>query len=128
MSPAAKRYSFRIAGAAGAYAGAVVGVNALDAGFALDAPVRVGLALLPVLPALYGLWAALQFVRAMDEVQARIISEAMLVSALIVGFASFTYGFLEGALALPDISMIWVLPALLGVMGVAQVFVRMRYQ
>ena len=48
----------------------------------------------------------------MDEFRRRIVSEAILWSGGIVGFATFGYGFLEGSIDAPYISMIWVLPCI----------------
>lgn len=76
--------------------------------------------LTPLVPAFYALQAFIARVRSMDEFQRRIVSEAILWAAGIVGFASFGYGFLEGAVEVPDIGLIWVLPALGGVYGLVQ--------
>lgn len=128
MTEAARRYTWRMAVAAVLYTAAVIGVNLIDAQAELAQPVRIALSLLPVLPAILMLVAIITFYRAMDEVQQRVISESTIVAALVVGFASFTWGFLEGAMTLPDISLIWVLPALIGVQGLAMPFIRRRYQ
>lgn len=128
MTEAARRYTGRMAVAAVLYTVAVIGVNVLDNRVDLAQPVRIALSLVPVLPALGMFAAIITFVRAMDEVQQRIVHESAIVSGLIVGFASFTWGFLEGAMALPDISMVWILPALIAVQGLAMPFVRRRYR
>lgn len=78
------------------------------------------LAIAPMLPALYALHAFVVRFRQLDEFQRRIASEAILWAAGIVGFAGFGYGFLEGAVEVPDIGLIWVLPALAGVYGLVQ--------
>lgn len=128
MTDASKRYTWRMVMASVLYTAAVIGVNLIDAQADLAQPVRIALSLVPVLPAVLMLVAIIAFYRAMDEVQQRLISESTIVSALIVGFASFTWGFLEGAMTLPDISLIWVLPALIGVQGLAMPVIRRRYQ
>jgi len=66
--------------------------------------------------------------RAMDEFQRRIVSEAILWSAGIVGFAGFGYGFLEGSINAPNISMIWLLPALIGTYGVVSCILPLRFK
>ena len=86
------------------------------------------LSLTPMLPALYALRACVVRFRAMDEFQRRIVSEAILWGAGIVGFASFGYGFLEGSINAPNISMIWVLPALIGTYGVASCILPLRFK
>lgn len=85
-------------------------------------------ALAPLAPALLMLRAYLTFMGAVDELQRRIQSEAMLISLATVGFSSFTYGFLEEWANFPHIPLIWVLPAIIAVWGAALGFVRMRYQ
>lgn len=108
------------------YAAAVIGINLLPFDN-MAAWVRVLASLVPVIPAIIMIFVILDFVRVMDEVYQRIITESCLVSLILVGLATFTYGFLEGAVDMPDISMIWVFPALIGTAGIAQIFVRMRY-
>ena len=76
--------------------------------------------LTPLIPAMYALKAFIDRILSMDEYQRRIATEAILWAAGTVGFAAFGYGFLEGAVDVPGIGLIWVLPALAGVFGVAQ--------
>ncbi|WP_291843994.1 hypothetical protein [Maricaulis sp.] len=86
-------------------------------------PVVTGLvAVLPVLPGLGALWAVLTFYRSMDEFKQRLLAEAMIISALLTGFGTFAYGFLEGALELPPIPMIWIFPAMIGLWGLVGCF------
>jgi hypothetical protein len=88
------------------------------------------LALAPVAPVLLMLRAYLRFLGRVDEFQRRVQSESMLIAACIVGFACMTYGFLESFAGLPTIpgALLWVFPAMIGIWGVAQIFVRRRYQ
>lgn len=82
--------------------------------------------LTPLIPAFYALRAFIVRIREMDEYQRRVATEAILWAAGIVGFASFGYGFLAGAVEVPEISLIWVLPALAGSFGVAQCYLYWR--
>jgi phosphate/sulfate permease len=68
------------------------------------------------------------FVDAVDEFQRRIQSEAITISAGVVGFGSFAYGFLEEWAGFPHLPLIWVLPALIGVWGAAACVIRLRYK
>ena len=68
------------------------------------------------------------FVRSMDEFHRRVISEATLIAAIVVGLGTFTYGFIQGALDWPDIPTIWIMPSLIAVQGVATFIVRRWYQ
>jgi len=128
MTKPARQYQRRMAIATVLYVAAVVGINNIDRAFELPALAIAAISLLPVLPAIMMLAAMIAFFRSMDEVLRRIITEATLIGAMAVGLASFTYGFLEGAMELPRISLIWVLPALFAAQGGALIFVRRHYR
>lgn len=85
-------------------------------------------ALAPLAPALLMLRTYLVFMGEVDELQRRMQSEAMLIALATVGFSSFAWGFLEEWAQFPHIPLIWVLPAIIAVWGVAVAFVRLRYQ
>ncbi len=115
--PANRRYLVHFGGAMLVYVGILIAsvwtIQTLEiTGWRAGA-----LSLTPMLPALYALHAFVVRFRTLDEFLSRVVSEAILWSAGIVGFASFSYGFLEGSMNAPDISMIWVLPALIGTYG-----------
>ena len=125
---AAKRYNRDMLIAGGIYAACVfVGAFAID-NYDLPQWTVIGLALLPLLPALLMLRAYVVFINAVDEFQRRIQSEAVMVAAGVVGFGSFAYGFLEEWAGFPHLPLIWVLPALIGFWGVALCIVRLRYK
>jgi len=50
------------------------------------------------------------------------------ISATVVGLTSFAYGLLESYADVPSIPMVWIMPALFGVYGLAQCFVIWRYK
>jgi hypothetical protein len=128
MTPASRRYTFAFLGFMGCYAGVVVGAPFLDRAFELSQPVRLVLALAPVVPALLGLREFIIFLRSMDEVQARIQFESLLIAAATVAFAAFSWGFVEGWMEVPDISLLWVLPAMIAVWGLILPLVSRRYR
>lgn len=128
MTRAARTYTARMIVFAVTYTVAIFGVNWLDALISPGPAARIALALIPVLPAGFMVFAVVAFVRAMDEVQARIITESVLIAAMAVSLASFTYGMLRGAIELPVIEAYWYLPALIATAGVAQIFVTRRYR
>lgn len=128
MDKHAKTYTIRMVVAFIFYTVLLFGSITAIQTFEMPAPLAAMLAILPVLPAIAVLFIIVAFVRTRDEVQQKIIMESTLWGMGIVAIASFTYGFLQNVLPLPEISLIWVLPALLGIPGIAQVFVRMRYQ
>lgn len=125
---AKKRYSLQMLLVFTIYLMLLFLVNALDAHFELEQWQRIGLAVLPVLPALAMIFVVFKFVRSMDEVLQKIITEAALISAAIIGIATFTLGFLEGVIPLPQGLLIWIWPAMMGLHAIITWFVRLRYQ
>jgi hypothetical protein len=92
--------------------------------------VSVGLALAAAAPVFLMLRAYGRFFDGLDEFQRRVQSEALAAAVAIVGFAALTYGFLESFADFPrfDGALIWVLPAITIVHGLAAFFIRRRYQ
>ncbi len=128
MNDLNKRYLVQFGGAMLIYAGMLfASVWVIETMEITGWPAGV-LSLTPMLPALYVLRACAVRFRAMDEFQRRIVAEAILWSAGIVGFASFGYGFLEGSINAPNISMIWLLPALIGTYGVISCILPLRFK
>ncbi|WP_417477767.1 hypothetical protein [Maricaulis sp.] len=128
MEPAVRRYLIHFGGAMLGYTALLfASIYALNT-YELTPVWRGTLALLPVLPGLYGLYAVMVFYHSRDEFKRRVISESMLIAALLTGFACFAYGFAEGAVDLPSISLIWVLPAMIGLSGLVACVLRWRYR
>lgn len=127
---AGKAYGREMAFASLLYAGALIGCVYVARHLVLPQWASAALAISPVAPVLLMLRAYLRFLNRVDEFQRRIQTEAMLAAAGIVGFACLTYGFLEAFAGFPAIpgALLFVFPAMIGVWGVAQVFVRKRYQ
>ncbi|WP_022699860.1 hypothetical protein [Oceanicaulis alexandrii] len=128
VTPAAKTYMRRMLVIFTLYTVLLFGAVWTDNQFDLAQPVRIILSLLPVLPVIACIGTIMAFVRAMDEVQARIVLESALIGAILVAVASFTYGMLRGVTDWPGILEVWYLPAFIGVSGFAQIFVKRRYQ
>ncbi|WP_440959445.1 hypothetical protein ACFELO_04860 [Oceanicaulis sp. LC35] len=128
MTPAAKTYMRRMLIVMGAYMVLLFGAVWADNHLELSQPLRIVLSLLPVLPVIACIGTIIAFVRAMDEVQARIVLESTLIGAIVVAVASFTYGMLRGVTDWPGIYEVWYLPAFIAVSGIAQIFVKRRYQ
>ena len=85
------------------------------------------LAVAPIVPVLVAVKILVNHIRTRDEVERAIISEAAVISLLMVGFAALTYGFLESFLNYPAISVSWVLPANAFAYGLATFVVRRKY-
>ncbi len=109
------------------YTLSVIGVNLLDAAQDLSQPVRIGLSILPVIPAFFMLLAILAFVRSWDEVQQRILTEGALIGSALVGFGTFTYGWMQGAIDLPPIHASFILPMLILATWLSSVVIKRRY-
>lgn len=128
MQPHVKRYFVQFGGSMIGYMVLLFGSVWLLNTQELGVVARGALALLPVIPALFGLYAVVVFYRAIDEFQKRVISEAMLIAALLVGFGTFAYGFLEGALDLPALPLIWVFPVMIGLYGLTACVLKWVYR
>jgi|SRR5690554_2258924 len=87
---------------------------------------RTLLAVMPMLPIFWGVHEVLIFSRTLDELEWRKMSEALMISFLVVGLGCATYGMVEGEPGFPRIGLIWVFPALLGVYGIALCYVVKR--
>ncbi len=112
-----RRYLVHFGGAMLAYAVTIGAVGAAFVVLEVTGWRAAALSLTPMVPALYALHAFVVRFRAGDEFMRMVESEALLWAAGIVGFASFGYGFLELSVNAPQISMIWVLPALIATYG-----------
>lgn len=87
---------------------------------------RVLVAVAPMLPIFWGVREVLIFSRSFDELEWRKMSEALMISFLVVGLGCATYGMVEGEPGFPHIGLIWVFPALMGVYGIALCYVVKR--
>ena len=127
LREARRRYTVRLLGVVALYMAALFAINLVPSeGWPPAA--RFVFVLLPALAAGLVVPVVLSFVRSLDEVQRRILSEACLVSLTVVGLGSFACAFLVDAFGWPRPSLYWVWPALMGVTGVAQAFVCRRYR
>ncbi len=123
-----RRYLARFSVGIVLYTATVLGTGHLLRTLDPSRPVEILLALLPMLPVAIIAWALLSFVRTLDELHRRIVLEAFALAGLVVGMASFAWGFLEGLPGVPDLPAIFVLPAMIGVFGLAQSLLWMRYR
>ncbi|NNU15882.1 hypothetical protein HK107_06045 [Parvularcula sp. ZS-1/3] len=120
-----KRYMAEFIPAMGLYMAAILGRGFADLD-AMAPALKYPLLFAPVLASIIVTIVILRAVFTMDEVQRRIITEACLVSMVIVGMGSFSYALVNGDLGLPDLSLIWVWPALIAVAGIAQCVLTLR--
>ncbi|MCU0464408.1 MAG: hypothetical protein MUF38_07535 [Anaerolineae bacterium] len=127
QSKAAREYSQRFSLAMIMYAVtlviAILIINRLDE----DNTLRYLIALLPVIPVLFGFRAFMTFLRQMDELQRQINFEGFAFSLGLTGIITFTLGFLEMA-GLELVGMIWVFPLSIALWGIGAAIARRRYE
>jgi hypothetical protein len=110
------------------YVAAVLGSSLVIKGFDPPQWVAALLAIAPIAPALLALNVQLRYMRATDEFERRLQSEAVLIAAAVVAFTTLAYGQLEDLAGFPDISLMFVLPALWIVWSAASVVLHLRYK
>lgn len=126
MTPAAKTYVIQFTAAMVAYCVAtVVSLEVLNAN--PTAPWRAAVALVPVIPAVFGLLAFLRFLGRMDELQRRIQLTAIGFSFGATALLTFAYGFLQLA-GFPALNWIFILPGMVLLWGIGVGFASRRYR
>jgi len=90
-------------------------------------PLKIIVAVLPVIPVAFVLIAVMRLLKDSDELQQRMHLLAITSSAVLTGFITFTYGFLEN-LGFPPFPTIWVLPMMLALWGLGLGYFSRRYQ
>ncbi|PCI63854.1 MAG: hypothetical protein COB37_03645 [Kordiimonadales bacterium] len=124
---AAKKYSRDFALAMVLYSVTLVSSILVMKFVSLPQWVTILVVLVPMLPVLLALKVVFTFVETMDELQKKIQGQAVLISFLLVGLATFTYGFAEGV-GFPPLQAIFIFPALIGTWGAALVYVTRKYK
>jgi hypothetical protein len=92
-----------------------------------DGTLRVVVSLLPMIPIVFGMWAFMQFIRQIDELQRRIHFEAFAFSLGCTGLITFTVGFLGNA-GIPQFGLIWVFPMIIAFWGIGVAIAGRRYR
>lgn len=85
-------------------------------------------ALMPVLPLLYAMAAVVENVRRQDELQQRTHLQAVLITALLTGGLSFSYGLLEATGLVPHLPTIFIAPFMIVTWGIANALISRRYE
>ena len=120
-----KRYLKEFLPAMGAYAVTVVASVWLLKHHVYPS-LRIPFAILPMIPSLFAMWAAIRYFRGLDELQRRIQFEGLAFSFLATCVIALTWGFLQNA-GLPHADVIWVTPVLVGLWGVGACIAKRRY-
>lgn len=92
-----------------------------------ESPLRALVAILPLIPTIFGMWAFMTFVRQIDEFQRRIHFEAFAFSLGCTGIITFTLGLLENE-GVPQLSLTWVLPMIIAFWGIGLAIAERRYR
>ncbi len=90
-------------------------------------PWKIPVMLLPVVPAAWGVFVALQFVRAMDELQRRVHLEGMAFAFTTTVLVTVTWGMMERA-GLPHLPSVWVASLMIFLWGVGNHLAARRYR
>ncbi|RJP46519.1 MAG: hypothetical protein C4583_18780 [Anaerolineaceae bacterium] len=88
---------------------------------------RVVVALAPVIPIGFMIFAFLKYLKGIDELQQRIQLQAIGFAAGTTSLLTFSYGFLENV-GFPPISLLWVFPIMILLWGLGLAFISRRYQ
>ena len=92
-----------------------------------DSPWRFVVVLLPMIGVAVCTWAMMRISRETDEMQARKVLEALVISAAGTVIASMAYGFMEEVGA-PHISLMWVTVVWAFLFGVGMLWSTWRYR
>lgn len=84
-------------------------------------------ALLPIAPFLNAIAAIIHNVRSQDELKQRIHLEAVLVTTLITGSVTISYGLLETTQLVPHLPIVFIAPFMIFVWGFATIIISHRY-
>ncbi len=91
------------------------------------APWRFPLALTPMVPATFALWAFVRHLRRLDELQRRIQFEALSIAFGGTALLTFSYGFVENV-GFPHLNWFFVWPLMAVLWGIGQALARRRYR
>lgn len=87
----------------------------------------VVISLIPMLPLVMAITAVVRNVQHQDELARRIHLEAVLITALVTGGLTFSYGLLEATELVPPLSMTVVGPFMIVVWGITSHVISRRY-
>ncbi len=83
--------------------------------------------LLPIAPFLNAMMAVIHNARSQDELYRRIHLEAVLVTTLLTGAITFSYGLLEASELVPPLPTVFIAPFMIFVWGIANTIISRRY-
>ncbi len=89
--------------------------------------VAIVVALLPVVPFAYAMIGMVGNARSKDEMQQQVYLESVLITALLTGALTFSYGLLELFDLAPHIPVFYVAPLMIIIWGITNAIVGRRY-
>ncbi len=124
-----RRYGVEFGGAMALYTICVPVTVMISERYEPEGGAALAVAMIPVIPTMLAFWAFMRQFWRVDELQRRVVSEAVVVAAAVVGFGSFALGWVAAVAGweMETGALLWVLPALIMVWGVAMFFVKRRY-
>ena len=87
---------------------------------------RSPLALIPMVPFLYGIQVYVRYLRGVDELQRRIALESLAIAFGGTAAVTFGYGFLQNV-GLPEVNWMFVWPVMAGLWILGGVYAHRRY-
>ncbi|MGH8369452.1 MAG: hypothetical protein ACRESC_00590 [Gammaproteobacteria bacterium] len=123
-----RRHQFQVTAGALAYLVVLlVSIHFLkQPGMSLVASALLGVS--PMVPAVFVIWSVFQHITRMDELQRRIQTEALALSAAGTALLGLTYTFLEGDAGFPHLGAWWAWVSVGLIWAVARTVLRRRYQ
>ncbi|GAC1655377.1 MAG: hypothetical protein NVS9B12_06450 [Vulcanimicrobiaceae bacterium] len=121
-----KRYMYQLAGSMVAYAVLLVLSIDLLKTHSFSQPLLTLVALIPVPPLFFVMYAVVRFVNSIDELQRRIHLEALAFAAGATAMLAVTLAFLENA-GFPRVSAFWAFASVDIFWALALPFVKRRY-
>lgn len=91
-------------------------------------PLRIVLALAPVIPIVLVMWSSFRHITGIDELQRRIHTESLAIAAGGTAFFGLTYYFLEGDAGFPRLPAWWAWVSVGAIWMVASFILRRRYR
>ena len=126
MNKAAKAYTIEFGSAMLAYCIVLIASILLLQAYP-GAPWRIPVALAPVVPAGFAIFAFMRFLGRMDELQRRIQLDAIGLSFAATAILTFAYGLLENV-GFPHLSWIWIFPGMVALWGIGAGIAAARYR
>ena len=122
-----KRYFKEFFSAIAAYVIVLIGSISVLKLFELSQPIKIIVALMPVIPIIFVITSIMRGVRDSDELQRKVQFSAIMFSAVATGFITFSYGLLENV-GFPPFPTIWVLPMMFVFWGISLGYFGKKYQ